>query len=55
MAKVELFGTGAAPTREKCGSVEWRKRDFVEYDVECDTDARKRMRNLAGETRTVPV
>jgi len=27
----------------------------VEYDVEHDTDARERMRNLAGETRTVPV
>lgn len=56
MAKVELFGTASCPyTQEMREWLEWRKRDFVEYDVERDTDARERMRNLAGETRTVPV
>ena len=56
MAKVELFGTASCPyTQEMREWLEWRKRDFVEYDVEHDTDARERMRTLAGETRTVPV
>jgi glutaredoxin 3 len=35
--------------------LDWRGRDFVEYDVERDAEARARMRAVAGETRTVPV
>jgi glutaredoxin 3 len=35
--------------------LDWRGRDFVEYDVERDAEARARMRSVVGETRTVPV
>lgn len=36
-------------------SLEWHRREFVEYDVERDGDARDRLRALAGEINTVPV
>ena len=57
MAKVELFGTASCPyTQEMREWLEWRGRDFVEYDVERDAGARERMRSVAGgETRTVPI
>lgn len=56
MAKVELFGTASCPyTQEMREWLDWRGRDFVEYDVERDAEARARMRAVAGETRTVPV
>ena len=56
MAKVELFGTASCPyTQEMREWLEWRGRDFVEYDVEQNAAARARMRTVAGETRTVPV
>jgi glutaredoxin len=57
VAKVELFGTATCPyTQEMREWLEWRGRDFVEYDVERDAEARKRMRIVAGgETRTVPI
>lgn len=35
--------------------LEWRGVDFVEYDVEQDTEARQRMLELTGGNRTVPV
>ncbi|MGI8824827.1 MAG: Uxx-star family glutaredoxin-like (seleno)protein [Chloroflexota bacterium] len=35
--------------------LEWRRVDFVEYDVEADPDALARMLKLTGGTRTVPV
>jgi glutaredoxin len=35
-------------------ALEWDRRDFVEYNVESDVEARRRMRALAN-TRTVPV
>lgn len=56
MAKVELFGTASCPyTQEMREWLDWRGRDFVEYDVERDAEARARMRSVVGETRTVPV
>jgi glutaredoxin len=56
MTKLELFGTAGCPyTREMREWLEWRRRDFVEYDVELDSDARERMRSLTGNARTVPV
>lgn len=56
MAKLELFGTATCPyTREMRESLEWRGKDFAEYDVDCDHDARERMRSLVGSVRTVPV
>ena len=56
MAKLELYGTASCPyTQEMREWLEWRKCEFVEYDVETDTEARDRMRALAGAGRTVPV
>jgi glutaredoxin len=56
MAKFELFGTASCPyTRDMREWLEMRRSDFVEYDVETDPDARRRMREYAGVERTVPV
>jgi glutaredoxin 3 len=35
--------------------LEWKQSDFVEYDVEADSAARMRMREVAGGQRTVPM
>jgi glutaredoxin 3 len=35
--------------------LEFRRKDFVEYDVEADADARRRMRELTGGQRSVPI
>ena len=35
--------------------LEWRRCDFVEYDVEADPVARRRMRELTGGQRNVPL
>ena len=42
-------------TRELREWLEWTRRDFLEYDVEADPEARARMRALDGGVRTVPV
>ena len=56
MTKLELYGSAGCPyTREMREWLEWRRRDFVEYDVEQDDAARERMRSLAGTPVTVPV
>ncbi len=56
MAKLELFGTaGCQQTREMREWLEWRGDHFVEYDVEADVEARRRMRTLSSGQRTVPV
>ena len=35
--------------------LEWKGREFVEYDVEADRTAHERLLALAGGQRTVPV
>jgi glutaredoxin len=56
VTKLELFGTASCPyTREMREWLEWRGREFVEYDVETDHAARDRMRSLVGAQRIVPV
>ncbi len=56
MPKFELFGTASCPyTQEMREFLEWRGEEFVEYDVDSDTDARARMLRLAKGQRTVPV
>ena len=56
MARFELFGTARCPyTREMREWLEWRQCQFVEYDVEADDAARLRLRELAGQQRSVPV
>jgi glutaredoxin len=35
--------------------LEFHRKEFVAYDVEADTAARQRMRDLTGNQRSVPV
>ena len=56
MARLELYGTASCPyTRELRESLEWSRRDFLEYDIEADPSARKRMRSFDSSLCTVPV
>jgi glutaredoxin len=56
MATLELFGSARCPhTSEMRDWLEWKRADFVEYDVEADAAARTRMREVAGGQRTVPI
>lgn len=53
---VELFGTASCPfTQELREWLDWKGRDFTEYDVEVDAAALRRMQDLTGGQRTVPV
>jgi glutaredoxin 3 len=55
VAKVELFGTARCPfTQEMREWLEFRGREFVEYDVQADPAARARLHTLSGGQRTVP-
>lgn len=52
----ELFGAAGCPyTRELREWLEWKNIDFVEYDVELDAEAFRRVRALTGGQLTVPV
>ncbi|HWX91605.1 MAG TPA: Uxx-star family glutaredoxin-like (seleno)protein [Terriglobales bacterium] len=56
MAKLEVYGTARCPhTHEMREWLEWRRREFVEYDVETDPEARRRIRSLTGPKCNVPV
>ena len=56
MAKLELYGTATCPyTQELRESLEWSRRDFLEYDIEADSEARDRLRYLGDSLHTVPV
>ena len=56
MARLELYGTASCPyTRELRESLEWSRRDFLEYDIDADPWARKRMRSFDSSLCTVPV
>ncbi len=56
MARLELFGTARCPyTQEMREWLEWKRSDFVEYDVEADPAARERMKAIASGHRSVPV
>jgi glutaredoxin len=56
VARLELFGTARCPhTSEMRDWLEWKRSDFVEYDVEADPAARARMREIAAGQRTVPI
>ena len=52
----ELFGAASCQfTQELREWLEWKRRDFVEYDVEADEEALKKMQVLTNGQRTVPV
>jgi glutaredoxin len=54
--RLELYGTARCPhTGEMRDWLEWKRSEFVEYDVENDGEARRRMRALTYGLRTVPV
>ena len=56
MARLELYGTARCPhTGEMREWLEWKHSEFVEYDVEADSVARGRMREIARGQRTVPI
>jgi glutaredoxin len=56
VATLELFGTaGCQYTQELREWLVWARRDFIEYDVEADHEARKRMASFGSSLRTVPV
>jgi glutaredoxin 3 len=53
---VELYtASGCQYSEAAREDLEWRGIDFVEYDVEKDEEARKRMLEITGGNRTVPV
>lgn len=54
--QVQLYTTAGCPYSDAAREdLEWRGIDFVEYDVEMDQEARKRMLEITGGNRTVPV
>jgi glutaredoxin 3 len=56
MDKLELYGTARCPyTHDMREWLEWNRREFQEYDVEADPEARRRMRALDSSLRQVPV
>jgi glutaredoxin len=56
MATLELYGSARCPyTQELREWLEWTRRDFREYDVEADAEARARMHLFDSSVRTVPV
>ena len=56
MSLLELYGSSACPyTQEMRESLEWRNREFREYDVETDADANARLKALNAGSRSVPV
>jgi glutaredoxin len=56
MPKTELYGAASCLyTRELREWLEWKNRDFEEYDVEADAEAYARMLAATGGQRTVPV
>ncbi len=56
MSEVELFGgSGCQYTSELREHMLWEGRDFIEHDVETDQVALRRMLELTGGQRTIPV
>ena len=56
MARFELYGTARCPhTQEMRDWLEFRRCDFVEYDVDADPIARRRLRALENGQRNVPL
>ena len=56
MARFELYGAARCPhTQEMRDWLEFRRCEFVEYDVEADPVARRRMCELSGGQRSVPI
>jgi mycoredoxin len=53
---LELYGTATCPyTAQLREDLAWRRVSFVEYDVERDPEALRRMLAFSGGDRTVPL
>jgi len=56
VARLELFGTSSCPyTQQMREWLEWKRSQFVEYDVEEDPAARERLLALTAGQSSVPV
>jgi glutaredoxin len=56
MPNLELYGTSSCPyTSEMREWLEWKGREFTEYDVDHDTSARARLHRIAQPPFTVPL
>jgi len=56
MAKLELYGTASCPYTEELREwLEWTRKQFIEYDIDTDAEARERLRSLDSSLLTVPV
>jgi glutaredoxin 3 len=56
VARLELYGTARCPyTQELRESLELSRRDFLEYDIEADPEALRRLRSFDSSLSTVPV
>ena len=53
---LELFGSSTCQfTAELREELEWQEREFIEFDVDSKIAALRRMLELTGGQRTVPV
>jgi glutaredoxin len=56
VAHLELYGTSGCPyTSELREWLEWKGKEFAEFDVEKDQEARRRMQALLPPPYAVPV
>lgn len=56
MPSLELYGTAGCPyTQELREWLEWKGKEFEEYDVETDDEARERMHALSAAPYSVPL
>lgn len=56
MTTLELYGSSQCPyTRELRGWLEWTRREFREFDVEADPEAKARLRSLNCGAGSVPI
>jgi glutaredoxin 3 len=53
---IDLYTASGCPHSDAAREdLEWRGVEFEEYDVERDAEARERMLEITGGSRTVPV
>lgn len=56
MPELELYGSTHCPyTQELREWLEWTRRDFCEYNVDCDPAAHARLQSITGGATAVPV
>jgi glutaredoxin len=56
MPSLELYGTAGCPyTRDMREWLEWKGKEFEEYDVEADLEACERMRTISPAPHSVPL